>query len=220
MAIYTTLGAYRFPNPEDAVHDIRGSKIYGLNDEKLGEIDDVIFDQATGVITFAVVDTGGWLKSHKFVVPQENIHQSLVHERAFQVELTKKQIESFPPYDESHVADANRWEDYERRYRSHWANGPIMHRDATDRNITPTTKQQLDAGSGSLPSTEEEDTSPVTPMRTEASLNVDPSGPSLHWTTFEDRLRLRREEVLESSLRLAKERQRPTLDEVKQKKAS
>jgi uncharacterized protein YrrD len=41
--------------------DIRGSKLYGLNDEKLGKIDDVIFDHGTGEIRYVVVDTGGWL---------------------------------------------------------------------------------------------------------------------------------------------------------------
>jgi hypothetical protein len=73
-----------------------------------------------------------------------------------------------------------------------------MHRVATDRNITPTTKQQIDAGSGTLASdeNEEEMVSDITPMRTEASLGVDPSGPSCRWDTFEDRLRRRRQEII------------------------
>ena len=36
----------------------------------------------------------------------------------------------------------------------------------------------------------------ITPMRTEASLGVDPSGPSRRWDTFEDRLRQRRQEIV------------------------
>jgi sporulation protein YlmC with PRC-barrel domain len=204
MPNYSTLGTYRFPN-EDAAYDIRGSKVYGLNDEKLGEVDDVIFDRGTGAITFAVVDTGGWLKTKKFIVPAEVIRRSVQHERDFRVDLTKQQIESFPPYDSSHVESEESWRDYERRYRSHWETGAVMHRTGTDRNITPTTKQQLDAGSGAFPSTEEEETAPITAIRTEASLQVDPSGPSLHWSTFEERLRARREEVMESSLRVAKQ---------------
>jgi hypothetical protein len=35
-------------------------------------------------------------------------------------------------------------------------------------------------------------------------IDVDPSGPSMRWTTFEDTLRRRREEVLESSIENAK----------------
>ena len=32
--------------------------MYGLDDEKLGKVDDVIFDHATGSIRYVVVDTG------------------------------------------------------------------------------------------------------------------------------------------------------------------
>ena len=46
MAQYGMLRDYRLT---DAAEDIRGSKLYGLNDEKLGVIDDVIFDHSTGV---------------------------------------------------------------------------------------------------------------------------------------------------------------------------
>jgi hypothetical protein len=45
----------------------------------------------------------------------------------------------------------------------------------------------------------------VTPMRTNAEMEISVSGPSLNWTTFEDKLRQRREEVLESSIRTAKQ---------------
>ena len=43
-----TLRDYRFTNVDEATDDIRGAKVYGLDDEKLGKIDDVIFDHATG----------------------------------------------------------------------------------------------------------------------------------------------------------------------------
>ena len=66
MANFGMLRDYRFT---DSAEDIRGSKLYGLDDEKLGKIDDVIFDYATGLIRYVVVDTGGWLSTKKFIVP-------------------------------------------------------------------------------------------------------------------------------------------------------
>src|SRR5205085_5074293 len=60
MAHYGTLRDYRFTHIDAATDDIRGSKVYGLNDEKLGKIDDVIFNHSTGEITYVVIDTGGW----------------------------------------------------------------------------------------------------------------------------------------------------------------
>ncbi|HEY1264263.1 MAG TPA: PRC-barrel domain-containing protein [Terriglobales bacterium] len=200
MPSYSTLGDYRFPDVEEAADDIRGSKVYGLNDEKLGDIDDVIFDCATGAIVFAVVDTGGWLSSKKFIVPPDEILPSPHHKDDYEVQLTKQQIESFPPYDPATLRSDEQWADYERRYRSQWVNGPVMHRVATDRNVTPTTKQQIHSGSGAIPESVEEDTAEITPINTEAEMGVSPSGPELRWTTFEDRLRRRRQEVLDASI--------------------
>lgn len=122
----------------------------------MGKIDDVIFDHSTGRIYYAVVDTGGWLTSNKFIVPPETLRPAVDHEGHFRVDLTQDQIETFPPYNESDPESEEKWADYDDRYRSQWEAGPIMLRVATDRNITPTTQQQLDAGSGRLLSIEEE----------------------------------------------------------------
>jgi sporulation protein YlmC with PRC-barrel domain len=129
---------YRFT---DTAEDIRGSKLYGLNDEKLGKIDDVIFDHSSASIRYIVVDTGGWLSTKKFVVPAERLRASAEHKDDFAVDLSKEQIESLPPYDESHLESDEQWADYEGKYRSKWDSGPVMHREGTDRNITPTTQQ-------------------------------------------------------------------------------
>jgi sporulation protein YlmC with PRC-barrel domain len=79
MTRYGTLGDYRFADVKEAADDIRGSKVYGFNGEKLGEIDDVIFDQDSGGIVYVVVDTGGWLSSKKFLVPPREVRPSVQH---------------------------------------------------------------------------------------------------------------------------------------------
>jgi hypothetical protein len=213
MARYGTLGDYRFSNTQEAALDIRGSKVYGPNDEKLGEINDVIFDEATGTIVFLVVDTGGWLSSKKFIVPPQQVRPSLQHEDDFLVDLTKEQIENFPAYDGGALTSEEKWSDYERRYRSKWVDSPVMHREATDRNVTPTTRQQLAAGSGAIPSAEEEAETRLTSVHTEGTMEISPSGPSLRWSAFEDTLRQRREEVLQSSIENAKRASGETLSE-------
>ena len=42
MTHYGTLRDYRFTDSDEAT-DVRGSKVYGFGDEKLGKIDDVDF---------------------------------------------------------------------------------------------------------------------------------------------------------------------------------
>lgn len=125
MAQYGILRDYRLA---DAAEDIRGSKLYGLNDEKLGKIDDVIFDYSTGSIGYVVIDTGGWLSTKKFVVPADRLQVSGQHKDDFAVDLNKQQVEGFPPYNESDLESDEQWGDYEGRYRSQWKAEPVMHR--------------------------------------------------------------------------------------------
>lgn len=138
MAHYGTLRDFRVG---DAGEDIRGSHLYGLNDEKLGKIDDVIFDHSSGNIRYVVVDTGGWLSTKKFLVPAEALRASTKHENDFEANLDKRQVENFPPYNDSDLESESKWAGYEGRYRSKWVADPVMHRAETDRNITPTTQQ-------------------------------------------------------------------------------
>ena len=88
-----------------------------------------------------------------------------------------------------------------------------MHREAKDRNVTPTTEQQVGEGSGTIPSADDtaeldvrelEAATEVTPIHVEGTMEVSASGPSLRWSAFEDSLRQRREEVLQSSIENAK----------------
>jgi len=124
----------------ESAEDIRGSHLYGVNDEKLGKIDDVIFDHTSGDIQYVVVDTG-WLKSKKFIVPARGLRLSPKHKNDFEADLRKEQIESFPPYNQSDLESESKWKDYEGRYRAKWVSDPVMHRAETDRIVTPTTYQ-------------------------------------------------------------------------------
>jgi len=210
MANYGMLRNYRFT---DAAEDIRGSKLYGLDDEKLGKIDDVIFDHSDGAIRYVVVDTGGWLSTKKFIVPADRLRPSTEHDDAFAVDLTKAQVENFPPYKETDLESDEQWSDYEGKYRSKWERDPVMHRKETDRNITPTPQQmpgnspsRMAEGSAdartveSAGPTEIEDTGFIQPGfaggTDTVEIDVSAVGIGPRWDTFQDRLRERRKEVI------------------------
>jgi hypothetical protein len=202
MAKHGMLRDYRFP---DATEDIRGSKLYGLNDEKLGKIDDVIFDYVTGLIRYVVVDTGGWLTTKKFIVPADRIRLSAKHKDDFAVDLNQQEVESLPPYNELDLESDEQWADYEGRYRSKWEANPVMHRAETDRNITPTT-QQMPGNSAAnraadFAAADNTDTGALTEGGFAAgtdsvviSRNAVGIGP--RWDRFQDRLRERRKQVI------------------------
>jgi sporulation protein YlmC with PRC-barrel domain len=217
MANYGMLREYQFV---DAAEDIRGSKLYGIDDEKLGKIDDVIFDYATGVIRYVVVDTGGWLQTKQFIVPGNRLRASAKHDDDFEVSLTKAQVEAFPPYNQQDLESDEQWSNYEVRYRSKWEADPVMHRAGTDRNITPTPQQMegnlnSEMASGSpeaakrkLASTNAADAEPVEIGDTEmiepgfaagtSTVEIQNSAVGIggRWDTFQDRLRERRKEVI------------------------
>jgi sporulation protein YlmC with PRC-barrel domain len=247
MAHYGTLGDYRFSDTNEAASDLRGTKVYGPGGEHLGKIDDVVFDRASGTIVYVVIDTGGWLSSNKFIVPPKEIRPSVQHEHDFLVSLTKEQIERLPAYDGKTLTSQEKWDEYERWYRSKWEEDPIMHRAATDRNVTPTTKQQVHSGSGAIPvvsgtgspdprmvssdktglpedeTVEELDNeTEVTPLHPDVELDASPHSPSYRWTTFEDTLRRRRDEVLQKSIDNAKraDRESQTVRQEERRKAS
>jgi len=108
MPHYGLLRDYRFDDL-GTDEDIRGSNVYGRDDEKLGKIDDVIFDHSTGAIRYVVVDTGGWFTHKKFLVPPHRLHSSAEHKDDFAVNLDKQQIETLPPYNESDVESGDKW---------------------------------------------------------------------------------------------------------------
>ncbi|HVZ19132.1 MAG TPA: PRC-barrel domain-containing protein [Terriglobales bacterium] len=222
MNHYGTLRDYRFADKD--ADDIRGTNIYGLNDEKLGDIDDVVFDHSTGDIRYVVVDSGGWLSSKKFLVPADRLRPSTMHKDDYHADLTKAQIEQFPPYNEKDIDDADRWRQYDDRYQKQMTTGGgVMHRtDSSDRIITPPASEGLPSGAASRSS------APITsaPVTSEGvasrfdetsgrDLSVNPNssatgavnmGPGTlsrphlgqRWTNFEDSIRRDRPRIASS----------------------
>ena len=131
--MYTTLRDYRFNKDID---DIRGSSVYGPGDEKLGKIDDVIFNSDSGQIRYLVLDTGGWLSSRRFLVPPEHLHPSTTHENDFSVNMSKAQIERFPALDEKVLEDKQRFDDYDTSYRTFWSAEPSSRKPVTSTRLS------------------------------------------------------------------------------------
>lgn len=151
MAHFGTLRDYQFAQE---VGDIRGAELYGAQDEKLGKIDDVIFDHTSGTLLYAVVDTGGWLKSKKFLVPSNQIFPRPKNEEDFAVNLSKEQIERFPEYDEKSTETDKDFRSYESHYRKEYTTaGDVMHKEGSTHILTPEASE-LPATAGSLEGTE------------------------------------------------------------------
>src|SRR5215469_14487643 len=199
MPHYGLLRDYQFDD-EGTAEDIRGSKVYGRDDEKLGKIDDVIFDHSSGGIRYVVVDTGGWLSSKKFLVSPERIRASSKHKDDFQISATQEQIERLPEYKESDLNTDENWNTYEKRYAAAWDDSPVQHRKGSDRDITPTASE-MPAQPGSLGSQlssreQAELSSRIVPAGSnEVTIQSSAMGIGGRWSTFEQRLRQHRRDI-------------------------
>lgn len=146
MAHLGTLGHYKF---QDTVDDVRGTNVYGRDNEKLGTVEDVIFDHDTFEIQHIIVETGGWLSSGRFTIPADRV--SLRNEGDLKTDLTRDQVQQrFPKYEPNIHQDSQRWDDYDRRHREAYTEaGGVLHREGSPNLITPD-PDEMPAASGDI----------------------------------------------------------------------
>jgi sporulation protein YlmC with PRC-barrel domain len=123
------------------VDDLRGADVYGVNDEKLGSIDDVIFDHSSGDIRYIVLKTGGLLSRKKVMVPANRVEPYGNHDDKFYAELDKERLEMLPEFKEETMKAQGEWSTYEKDYEKRWNDGAVMYNKNTGRIITPPLEQ-------------------------------------------------------------------------------
>lgn len=102
----------------DYLDDLKGTNLYGPDQEKLGSIDDAIVDDRTGNLHYFVVDAG-WLSTRKFLVPADQVYAFGNGDDLF-VNLRKPDVETLPEYREDVWSSDDSFATYETRYRGAW----------------------------------------------------------------------------------------------------
>ena len=125
----------------EGVDDLRGADVYGVNDEKLGTIDDVIFDHSSGDIRYIVLKTGGMLSRKKVMVPANRVEPYGNHDDKFYAELDKERLEMLPEFKEDTMKAQGDWSTYEKDYEKRWNDGEVLYNKNTGRIITPAPEQ-------------------------------------------------------------------------------
>jgi sporulation protein YlmC with PRC-barrel domain len=119
------------------VDDLRGADVYGVNDEKLGTIDDVIFDHSSGDIRYIVLKTGGLLSRKKVMVPANRVEPYGNHDDKFYAELDKERLEMLPEFNDETLKSHSHWSKFEREHNKRWHDGAVMYNQSSGRIITP-----------------------------------------------------------------------------------
>jgi sporulation protein YlmC with PRC-barrel domain len=134
MAHYGSLGEQPV---SDDVHDVRGTTVRGRDGEKLGNVEDVIFDHDTMEIRYLVVDGGGRLEAGIFLLPADSISADKTDDDGLVAGVTKEEIASAPRFDNKSLRSEDEWKKYEQAFKKYWEEDPVMHLKGSDRIITP-----------------------------------------------------------------------------------
>jgi hypothetical protein len=92
-----------------------GAEIRDRKNEKVGELDGFVIDSKTGLPRYAVIESGGWFKSDRFLLPIAHLHKT--HLGTLCVDIDKKSISKYPEFDETiwmRASSDQRWDfDYQ-----------------------------------------------------------------------------------------------------------
>lgn len=100
------------------LNNIRGINIYGIDNEKLGTVDDALVDDVTGDLRYLLVDSG-WLRSHRFVVPADQVFAYNDSDDLY-ANLHKTDVESLPELRDDILLTSDAFARYESDYRRAW----------------------------------------------------------------------------------------------------
>jgi sporulation protein YlmC with PRC-barrel domain len=144
MPHYGILREYKF---EGELNDLRGAEVYGVNNEQLGTIDNVIFDHSSGDIRYIVLKTGGLLSRRRVMVPVGRIQPYGNHEDKFYAELDKERLAMLPEFNEETLKSESNWVAHQKEHEKRWNDGAVLYNKDTGRIITPSHEE------GALPAT-------------------------------------------------------------------
>src|SRR6185437_13334330 len=114
---------------------------------KVGKVTDVIFDHEAGDIRYLVIK----LEKREVMLPTNRVYRSIVDEQSFETDLSQHELELLPSFNEKSVsgkedeklAEAHKreYKEEEKReraeYKEQFEEGPIAHREGSNRLITP-----------------------------------------------------------------------------------
>jgi sporulation protein YlmC with PRC-barrel domain len=102
----------------DYLNDLRGTNVYGPNDEKLGTLSDGLMDDRTGDLRYLVVDAG-WLRSRRFLLPADRVY-AYGDGNDLYANLQQADVETLPEFNDDLLASDATFANYESAYRGGW----------------------------------------------------------------------------------------------------
>ncbi len=85
---------------DDSFVNFSSLNVRGTDGSKLGDVDGFVVDSASGRVLYTVVDSGGWFRSHRFLLP---IGHATVDRSAgaLDVDVARDRLKSYPEFEEA-----------------------------------------------------------------------------------------------------------------------
>lgn len=117
VSLKDTYPDYRDTFKDNSLSHIDEYSVYADGDDKVGSVEDGLFDDTTGQFRYLVVDTGSWIFGKKVLLPIGRAQFDNAQQRVYVNGLTKKQVEELPKYDGSQTVDYDHEENVRGVYR-------------------------------------------------------------------------------------------------------
>ncbi|MUG92444.1 DUF2382 domain-containing protein [Scytonema sp. UIC 10036] len=115
-------------------YDINGFEVYAQNNDKAGSIDSILVDEKTGKFRYFVVDTGLWIFGKKVLLPVGLADIRYTEKRIKVSNLTRKQVENLPSFDNLEKVDYGYEEQVRDVYRGSAATPSMTQANTYDRS--------------------------------------------------------------------------------------
>jgi sporulation protein YlmC with PRC-barrel domain len=100
------------------IEDLRGTTLYDPQGEKLGKIEDVVLDSESSRIQYVVVDSGGWLKSRRFLLHPDDLRAIAEQGDRLAIRMSKADVERLPTLDDNVLESDEKFKEYQQAYRA------------------------------------------------------------------------------------------------------
>lgn len=113
VSLKNTYPDYRDTFKDNSLSHLDDYSVYADGDDKVGSVEDGLFDDTTGQFRYLIVDTGPWIFGKKVLLPIGRAQFDNSQQRVYVSGLTKKQVEDLPEYSGNDSVDY----DYEENVR-------------------------------------------------------------------------------------------------------
>lgn len=119
VSLKETYPDYRNQFSDNSLSHLDEYSVYATGDDKVGSVEDGLFDSNTGQFRYLIVDTGVWIFGKKVLLPIGAARFDNNEQRVYVEGLTKDQVENLPEYENVDSVDY----DYEERVRGVYRGG-------------------------------------------------------------------------------------------------